>query len=316
MTETATRPSVRQSGTSATGIVAMIIPMALLPIGDAFAKFLTGEIHPVEVATGRFVVQLVLLFAAAALLRRRLEGPMFSPLVAVSGGLVMVTLTMLISAFAVMPIATAIAIFFVEPLLLTVLAGPLLGERLGARRLSAVGVGLVGALIVIRPGGELGWAAVMPLIAALTYALNMIVLRRASATRSSLTLQCGATFYAALGSLAITALLYATGFVVPRIGALPGWGWGALIAAGAFAACSFLLIAEAFRRVEAGILAPLQYFEIIGATVVGYLAFGEFPDALTWAGLAVILASGLYVFYRERRLAVVPRRSRRRVPPR
>lgn len=91
--------------------------------------------------------------------------------------------------------SAAIAIFFVQPLLLTLLAVPLLGEVPGRRRLIAVGVGLVGALIVIRPGlSPYGWVTILPLISALAYALNMIVLRRACETRSGLTLQCGAAF--------------------------------------------------------------------------------------------------------------------------
>lgn len=298
------------------GLILMAVAMCLLPVGDAFSKYLTGSLHPVAVSFARLVAQGLCLVPLAVVLRHRLRGSMFSPVIALSGALVMTTLTSLIWAFSVMPIATAIAIFFVEPLILTVLVGPLLGEKVGPRRLAAVAVGLIGALIVIRPGGGLGAAALLPLLAAVTYALNMIVLRRAARDRSALTVQCGATFYACAGTGALVLGLVATGAEGVSVATLTASHWAAILAGGAFAATSFVLIAEAFRRAEAGTLAPFQYLEIIGATAAGYLVFGEFPDVWTWVGIAVILASGLYVFWRERlpetRARIAPGRRRGR----
>jgi drug/metabolite transporter (DMT)-like permease len=292
------RPRIRDNG-SATGMICMAGAMLLLPVGDTFAKILTEHLSAIEVTTARLLAQGLCLAPIAFFMRHRLHGTMFSPIVALSGSLVMMTLTSLIWAFSIMPIATAIAIFFAEPLILTVLVGPLLGERVGPRRMIAVLVGLVGVLIIIRPGGGFGPAACLPLFAALCYALNMIVLRKASGTRSSLTVQCGATFYACLGTLVISLCLVLRGPLEPSVASLPGWAWGAILASGGLAAASFLLIAEAFRQEEAGMLAPFQYLEIIGATAMGYLVFAEMPDALTWVGIGIILTSGLYVFRRE-----------------
>jgi drug/metabolite transporter (DMT)-like permease len=294
------------------GMILMALAMLMLPVGDTFAKLLTGVIAPVEVTMWRFLAQALCLVPVAIVLRGRLRGAMFSPIVALSGALITATLLCLISAFSVMPIATAIAIFFVEPLILTLLAGPLLGERVGPRRLAAVGVGLLGAMIVIRPGfSDYGLATLLPLVAALAYALNMIVLRHACRERSGLTVQCGATVYAAVGMVALVGLLGWAGMLEVAPLSRPVWTWGAVLAAGAFAAASFVLIAEAFRRAEAGVLAPFQYLEILGATAAGYVVFGDFPDGLTWLGIAVILGSGGYVFHRERaRAADLPRRRR------
>jgi len=295
----------------ATGVACMVGAMALLPMGDSAAKLLTGVIDPLEVTMWRLIAQVACLGLVAMLLRRRLYGRMFSPVVALSGALVCAMLGSLITAFSVMPIATAISIFFVEPLLLTLLAWPFLGERPGPRRLVGVAVGLLGALIVIRPGFSIyGWVTLLPLVAALAFALNMILLRRATAVRSGLTLQFGASIYAA-GLMAVVvsgAAALGWGEVAPLT--MPRWAWGAVAAAGVLAAASFLLIAEAFRRVEAGILAPFQYLEIVGATAVGYLVFGDLPDALTWLGVAIILGSGLYVYRRERLAAAAPARRR------
>ncbi|SIS88713.1 DMT family transporter [Phaeovulum vinaykumarii] len=297
---------------SNTGMVFMALAMLLLPAGDTFAKILTGVMGPVEVTMWRLLAQGLCLLPIVVLLRRRLRGAMFSPVVALSGLLVMITLTSLVTAFSVMPIATAIAIFFAEPLILTLLAGPLLGEVAGPRRYAAVGVGLVGALIVIRPGfSEFGLATLLPLVAATAYALNMIVLRRACATRSGLTVQCGATVYAALGMVGVVCALSAADVVELAPLTRPAWTWGAILGCGAFAAASFVLIAEAFRHAEATALAPFQYLEIVGATAAGFLVFSEFPDGLTWLGVAIILGSGAYIVHRERqRDARVPRRRR------
>ncbi len=295
-----------------TGMVFMTLAMLLLPVGDTFAKVLTGVMGPVEVTMWRLLSQGLCLLPFVVLLRHRLHGAMFSPVVALSGLLVMITLTSLVMAFSVMPIATAIAIFFAEPLILTLLAGPLLGEVAGPRRYAAVGVGLMGALIVIRPGfSEFGLASLLPLVAATAYALNMIVLRRACATRSGLTVQCGATVYAACGMVVVVGALGAVGVVELAPQTRPAWAWGAIFGCGAFAAASFVMIAEAFRHANATTRAPFQYLEIVGATAAGLLVFSEFPDGLTWLGVAIILGSGAYIVHRERqRDAGVPRRRR------
>lgn len=306
-----TQPGAAQATVTANaGLLCMGVAMLLLPVGDTFAKLLTAEMDPVEVTMWRILAQAAVIAGLAGVLRHRLAGPMFSPIVALSGLLVMITLTALIGSFSIMPIATAIAIFFVEPLILTLLAGPLLGEIVGIRRVAAVVVGLVGALVIIRPGfSTYGLATLLPLVAATAYALNMIVLRFASRTRSSLTIQCGASAYGAAGMVLIVLGLQAMGLLHFQPFTYPAWAWGAVAGAGVVAAISFLLIAEAFRRAEAGLLAPFQYLEILGATVAGYLVFGDLPDVLTWVGIAIILASGLYVFRRERvREADVPRR--------
>ncbi|MBI6630552.1 DMT family transporter [Pontibaca sp. S1109L] len=289
----------------------MIVAMLLLPMGDSFSKSLTAIMPAAEVTMWRLLSQAVFLIPVAVVLRRRLHGRMFSPVVALSGLLITITLLGLIGAFAKMPIATAISIFFVEPLLLTLLAGPLLGERVGPRRIAAVVVGLIGALIVIRPGfTTFGFVVIYPLIAAASYALNMIVLRRASGTRSGLTVQCGASAYAGVGMLLAMIFWYGPEVVTEAPATFPLWAWGAIVAAGGLAATSFVLIAEAFRQVEASTLAPFQYLEILGATAVGYMVFGDFPDAMTWLGVAIILASGIYVFYREKKVATAETKAR------
>ncbi|MCF4099322.1 DMT family transporter [Maritalea mediterranea] len=303
MTNSNSATQTHAAGDINIGMAFMIVAMLLLPVGDTLAKILTGVMHPVEVAMWRFVSQTVWFVPVAFFMRRYLRGPLFSPVVALSGALMVMCVISLITAFKVMPIATAIAIFFVEPLVLTLLAGLILREKIGPRRYIAIAVGLVGAMLVIRPSfAQFGWPALLPLIAAVTYALNMIVLRHASKQRSALTVQFGATIYAAIGlTVLAVGLSFAGGISLagPMAG---GWAWQVIVAGGALSAVTFVLIAEAFRRAEAGVLAPFQYLEILGATAAGYLVFGDFPDWLTWVGIAIILASGIYVFHRERQV--------------
>ena len=295
------RATVSVWSTTNTGMVFMALAMLLLPVSDTFAKILTGVMGPVEVTMWRLLAQGLCLLPIVVLLRRRLRGAMFSPVVALSGLLVMITLTSLVTAFSVMPIATAIAIFFVEPLLLTLLAGPFLGEVPGWRRYAAVGVGLIGALVVIRPNfATFGPVVLLPLLAALAYAMNMIVMRKSTRTRSALSFQFGASMIA--GGLSLLAVLLAQGLDIDTTGlaTLPEWGPWALASAGALALVTFMMITFAFSKVEASLLAPFQYLEIVGATAVGYLFFNEVPDGMTLFGTAIILTSGAYVFYRER----------------
>lgn len=278
----------------------MVLAMMLVPIGDAMSKFLTPILNPFEIAFWRFALQGVVLGLVIVVLRKRLElGPV---LLLLLGGITSAAvLSALIGAFVVMPIATAIAIFFVEPLILTVLSAVLLGERTGWRRYGAVLVGLVGAIIVIRPSWDIfGWASLLPLIAALAFALNAIIMRRLSRQMNSVSIQF---WFALIASLLLGAGLLATGqmSLVSSSGIDFSGPWTMLAIMGILSAFTFFLFAEAFRRTPASTLAPFQYLEIIGATLIGYLVFGDFPDVWTWVGTAIILASGLYVFHRERR---------------
>lgn len=283
------------------GMAAMCLAMILLPIGDAVSKSLTVHATPFEVTVWRTLAQAVFFLPAALILRRHLQGSVLSLASLLSAGLILTVTLSLVTAFAAMPIATAIAIFFVEPLLLTLLAGPFLGEVPGWRRYAAVAVGLVGALIVIRPNFvAFGPVVLLPLLGALAYAMNMIVMRKATRRRSALSFQFGASLMAAGLAALIHIVAGRAGVAMAGLGALPGWGLWAIAGSGALAMVTFLMITFAFSKVEASLLAPFQYLEIVGATAVGYLVFAELPDSMTFLGTAIILASGVYVFHRER----------------
>ncbi|HEU0223567.1 MAG TPA: DMT family transporter, partial [Paracoccaceae bacterium] len=221
------------------------------------------------------------------------------------------------AALAHMPVADAIAVFFVEPFILTLLSGLLLGEPVGWRRYLACAIGFAGALLVIQPSfAEIGWPAAYPLATALLFAIYLVLTRSMAPNRDPFDLQA----WTALGGTLILALLLAlfenTGQpaldpIPPPAFTLP---W--LLGIGVMATISHLFITAAFRAAPASVLAPLQYLEIVAATLLGLLVFGDFPDSLTWAGVAIIVGSGLFVAWRERLAARMPSVRETAPPPR
>jgi drug/metabolite transporter (DMT)-like permease len=195
------------------------------------------------------------------------------------------------TAIHFIPLADATAISFVAPLLLTALSIPLLGEKVGSRRWSAVAVGFLGALIVIRPGlGATHWAATMALLSAVTFSLYQIATRKLSTVDAPIT-----TFLytGAVGTLVMT-------IVVPFVWRWPtAEGWAIMACLGVLGGFGHFLLIQAFRRAPAATLAPFNFATILWTGLLGYIVFGDVPDLATIVGTSVIIASGIYVFHRE-----------------
>jgi S-adenosylmethionine uptake transporter len=197
-------------------------------------------------------------------------------------------------AFATLPLAQVYAILFASPLIITLLAIPILGEKVRLRRGAAVVAGLVGVLIVLRPGEvELQPGHLAAVTAACTGAFASIVVRKIGNEERSAVL----LLYPMLGNFA--AMGAALPFVYEPMPLLHLAGLG-LIAAMGFA--GMLCVIAAYRRAEAVIVAPMQYSQILWATAYGYLLFDETVDGPTALGAAVIIASGIYIVLRESRL--------------
>ncbi len=283
----------------------MAAGMLWIPCIDAIAKFLGESVPPGQIAASRFLFQSLLLFPLLLLAGGLPQVPWRQlHLHAARGALIALATAFFFTALKYMPIADAIAIFFVEPLILTLLSGLFLGEAVGWRRMSAVMVGFMGALIVIRPGfGWAGWPALMPLLAAACFAVYLVLTRRMAQTGDAVQMQFWAGVFGFLTMAAVLAFGSLAG--IPALTAVsPDTNeWLLLFALGLVATAGHMLVVHAFRRAPAGVLAPFQYLEIISATVLGYLIFDDFPDAVTWTGVAIIIGAGLYVFHRERKLA-------------
>ena len=179
----------------------------------------------------------------------------------------------------------------------------LLGEPIGPRRYVACAIGFAGALLIIQPSfEEVGLVALLPLVTALCFAFYMILTRRMATRMHPITLQVY-TGFAAL-ALAVPLLWAFDGSGVAPLD--PVWPeareFWLLLALGVFATLAHVCISFALAFAPASLLAPIQYLEIVSATILGFYVFGDLPDALAFAGIALIVASGLFVFVRERKL--------------
>jgi drug/metabolite transporter (DMT)-like permease len=258
---------------------------------DGLSKYLAVDYHPIEIATMRqFFTTLALLpFLARSPLALRPA----RPLLQIGRGLCMFCSSILfIFGLSHLPIADASAIGFVSPLLVTALSIPLLGEKVGIRRWTAVIVGFAGVMIVVRPGtGAFDPAALFPLASAVAWALGLILTRIMRNSDQVLT----TIFYSTLVGLVIG------GLALPFVWRTPDLAGLALMAAmGLLSAISQTLLIAAFARAAASILAPFSYSQMVWATLIGYFAFATLPDALTWLGAAVVITSGIYTLHRER----------------
>ncbi len=282
------------------GMILMVSMASCLPVMDAIGKYLTDFLSPASIAFFRFVLQAIFFFALLGM-RRRLALPKeYIKTVIALGALICVVMLSLMLGLSVLPLATLIAIFFVEPLILVFFSIWFLGEQVGWRRIIACCVGLLGALIIIRPNyATFGIYAAMPLITAACMAGYFTITRQIQGKVDGITVQGWATL-AGTVFLGIVMLFGAQtsfedlAFTWPETS---HWMWIALAAL--IGTIAYVLVAEAFKRAPASLLAPFQYVEIVAATILGYYVFGDFPDAVTWLGIAIILGAGLYVFYRE-----------------
>jgi len=288
------------------GVGYMMIGMIIVPIMDAIAKALGESISPMQITWGRFAFQL--LFMAAAILIT-LEPSALKParpmVHTIRGVLLAIATTFFFFSLLYLPLANAIAIFFVQPIILTLLSALVLGETIGWHRRVAVTTGFLGALFIIRPGGEsFTLASLLPLAAAVFFASYLALTRSVANIDHPLTMQFSSAVGAAVVmSLALWVGSYSdTAMFQPRMPDLEQWAL--LAAVGFIAAVGHLLVVIAVNRAPTSLLAPFGYIEIVSATALGWWIFNDWPDTLTWIGIAIIVASGMYVLFRESQIKI------------
>ena len=293
------------------GIVLMIAGSLVVPCLDASAKLLTERhgLSPGEVALARFLLQtamafpLVLAFHGASALR--LRRPVFNLL---RGMLLALATVCFFLALKFMPLADATAIFFVEPILVTLLSALVLKERIGIASGVAVLIGFTGTILVIRPNFlSLGIVAVLPLLTAFLVALYAILNRRLADTGKPLAMH----FFSGLGGalLLLPAVLVGNAVDIPELRlAVPAAGavCGLLAVIGVTATVAHLMFIQAYHDAPASVLAPLGYIEIPSAVLIGLLVFGDFPDPVTLLGIGVIVMSGLVLVTKARQPVAAP----------
>jgi drug/metabolite transporter (DMT)-like permease len=259
---------------------------------DTGVKYLSAFYPALEIAWARYVFQIVLLpFIIRGVRVRDLMRTKRPGLQIVRSMLLVGATLSFFTAVRTMPIADASAIGMVSPLLITMLAIPFLGEKVGARRWTAVAIGLVGALIIIRPGsGVFGVVALLPLTSAVCFAFYQITTRILAHIDPPVT-----TFFysGVVGTLVLTAAM-------PFVWQTPDLeGWALMVALGLLGGGGHFLVIHSLRRAPASLLAPFSYIQLVWVTILGYVMFGDFPDHFTILGALVVVSSGVYVIYRE-----------------
>jgi drug/metabolite transporter (DMT)-like permease len=274
-------------------ILVMLASVALFSMMDAGLKTLSERYPPFQVATLRGLASLPLVLAWSLatvgwkpLLRVRW------PLHLLRGVIGIAMMASFVYALKRMPLSTAYTIFFVAPLLITALSVPFLGEHVGPRRWIAIGIGLLGVLVVLRPtgAGMLSPAGLAELLAAFGYAVSAITVRVLARSDSNQAMVVWLLALMALGAGALAwpdwrPILHDDLWLIAGIGVV-----GAL---GQYA------ITHAFRHGEASLLAPLEYTALVWGVLLDAFVWGVLPDSITWIGAAIIVASGLYLIRRE-----------------
>lgn len=287
------------------GVALMIAFCVTAPLIDVASKLATQQLSVGLVTLARYVVQGALMLPVVMIMRFSLRLSPRALMLSLARAAVSIASTYcFIAALRVMPVADALAIAFVEPFVILLIGRIVMHEHVGPRRLAACAVGFFGSLLVIQPSfAEFGPVALFPLGTAVSFALYILVTRALSRHVHPVPMQFHTALIATILWLPILGLGHLWGETSLLITAPVGIFWVWCFSVGLAATISHMAMTFALRFAPSSTLAPLHYLEIVTATLFGYLVFGDFPNALTWTGIGIIVGSGLYIIARERRLA-------------
>jgi drug/metabolite transporter (DMT)-like permease len=292
--------------TTLRGIVLMLIFCMIAPLLDVASKLAAeGGIPVGQITAARFVVQGALMLPVLLVMGLSLRlSPRALAFTFLRAFFLILSTYSFVSGIAVMPVADALAIAFVEPFILLILGSFIFGDQVGPRRIAACAVGFFGALLVIQPSIQVfGLVALWPLGTAFSFAFYMLVTRAMSAWMHPVAMQVHTSWTGVVLCLPVLVLANGTG-ITPLDPVWPdGLNWVWLFGVGFWAAVSHMSMTYALKYAPSATLAPLHYSEIVVAVILGYLIFDDFPNLLTWAGIAIIVSSGLYIIHRERNVA-------------
>jgi drug/metabolite transporter (DMT)-like permease len=278
----------------ASAVLLMLAAVLMFALMDAGLKLLSSQYPPLQVAAlrGLSSLPLVTLWVLATVPARSLLRVHW-PLHLLRGVLGVAMMAGFVYGLRTMPLSTAYAITFVAPLLVTAMAGPLLKEKVGAARWVAIGIGLVGVLVILRPTGEgmLTGGGLAILVAAICYAMGAVTVRMLAQRDST---QAMVFWFVVMLSLGAWLL------------ALPTWKplqsahvW-IIAGVGVSGSLAQVALTEAFRRGEASLIAPLEYTALLWGVLLDVALWSVLPDGVTWIGAGIIVASGLYLLRREK----------------
>ena len=275
-------------------ILSILVAMACFSCLNAMSKTLSATYPVIEIIWARYFFAFLFMLAmflprsGRELFRiRRLDTQVLR------GLLLFFSSYLYFHGIAYLPLATAASISLSSPIIVTALSSRLLGEAVGPRRWAAVGVGFVGALIVVRPGhAEFDWHILLIVASTVSSAFYQLFSRRYGQSERP---DASATVATIVGTVAASPFL-------PFEWVTPAWGWdvGLFVGMGVMAGTGHYFLTIAYSQAPAAVVSPFNYTQLIGAALLGYLIFQDLPDFWTWIGAAVIISSGLYIGYRER----------------
>jgi drug/metabolite transporter (DMT)-like permease len=276
---------------SGLGISLMALAMLVVPLVDGIAKLLSDDFSPFFIAWARYAMASAIVLPVAVTLHgrhflpseRRTSHALRTVFLAAATTLYFLSIT-------TVPLATAVSAYFIGPIIAAILASFVLGETLTLTKITSLGLGFAGSLLVLRPGPAIEPGILIALGAGAIFALYLIATRRASATSNpmkTLAFQC------VIGTALLTPMAMLTW-------STPGWQVFVLLGSlGLLSAISHFLSIAAFRLADASTLSPLVYLELIGAALVGYVMFGDVPGKTTVAGGGMIVVAGLLLVWRR-----------------
>ncbi len=278
----------------------MVIGVMLLPFTDTIAKYLSTTLSPTQIAWLRFTLQALFIFILTFFIKEKIGKFKLNYLYL--GFFVSTSILLLFWGLKYLPLANNIALFFIEPLVLTLLSIVFLKEKVFKEHIIAVILGLIGTLIIIRPNLSMyGIAAFLPILSAILYALYLMFIRLSSNLGNSVTIQ----FYIGIvASLFLSiCLLIGESFSLEilKFNSIDMSYWWIILALGILTTFIQLLISKAFYYANASVLASFQYLEIIFATFLGWIIFNDIPDRLTILGAFIVIFAGLYLIKYERK---------------
>jgi len=273
-------------------IIFSLLGWMMLPVMDGFAKYLSTDLPVLQITWARYFFTVAFTLPVMFFFYNKQLVWSDKPKLQILRGLILLCANIcFFYAISIIPLAKALTLAFVAPLIVTAFSPMLLGEKVGVRRWTAVIIGFVGSLVVIRPGFlELNLASLAALGTGVMYGFYLIITRKLSASDNPLL------------TLLLTGLvgLVAVSGIMPFIWVNPDLSqWSMMAGIGVFACIGHLFLILSLKYADASKLAPLGYTEIIPNVIIGYYFFGNFPDNWTFLGLAIIVISGIYISRRE-----------------
>ncbi len=279
------------------GITLMLIAMVIIPGIDICGKLLADKFHVFELTAARYIFHLIWLLPVMITTKTPvLKRPKSLNNQIIRGAMLALTTVFFFLGISTNPIPNVLALTFIAPILVTLASPFMLGEKLGPRRIAAALIGFVGVIVILNPDtDQFRYSLLWGLAAGVSFSLYQIVTRKMSGQDAPLV----TLFWTGLVGLILMLPL------LPFIWVTPNWHDLALMTAmGFFAAFGHYFIILAFEYGEASLLAPFGYFEIVTASLASLLVFGFWPELNVWLGIGILVASGIYIWIRERQLAM------------